>query len=173
MDYEVSLLVLKTSGKIKADVRDLYYGFDGILGTQTPKADKDTGITTEDSEYSPDVVIANSKMSLDSAHSSIQIETSGFGKITARMIASIFKESIFSSVIEETEQVIQTILTAVVNQDLRDKATRYNIDGLGFDFAQIVPPKITDDDIVSLFMNGTFYSRHGQKNGLISETVHP
>jgi len=72
MDYEVSLLGLSTEGKIKADVQDLQYSFDGILGTQTPEDDEDTGIF-EATEYAPDLVIANSKTSLDRSHSSIHV----------------------------------------------------------------------------------------------------
>jgi len=63
-------------------------------------------------------------------------------------------------------------LTDLVNKDLKDTYTRYKIDGLGLDFAQVVPPKVSDDDVMSLFMNGTFFSKHGQENGLHTETVH-
>jgi len=52
-------------------------------------------------------------------------------------------------------------MTPLLNHKLQKYYTRFNFDGLGFDFAQMVPPKVTDDDIVSLFMNGTFFSRNG------------
>lgn len=52
-------------------------------------------------------------------------------------------------------------MTENVNGKLKKYYTRFNFDGLGFDFAQVVPPHVADDDVVSLFMNGTFFTKNG------------
>lgn len=62
-------------------------------------------------------------------------------------------------IIEDVKDYVQTTLEDEINQELYDYGTHYDIgDGVGFDFSLTKSPQVTDDELLTLFMNGTFYS---------------
>ena len=49
-----------------------------------------------------------------------------------------------------------------INQELYDYGTHYYMgDGIGFDYSLTKTPQVTDDGLLTMFMNGTFYDEEG------------
>lgn len=50
-----------------------------------------------------------------------------------------------------------------------EHGANYNVDGTGFDYSMTRAPEVTDDALLSMFFNGTFYSGAAQRG----ESGHP
>jgi hypothetical protein len=86
-----------------------------------------------------------------------------------------FKDELLRKFIEETKQYIRSTLVKEINQELYTYGTHYDVgDGIGFDYSLTQAPKVTDDQLLTVFLNGTFYGDDAQMNGgPIYETNHP
>ena len=58
-----------------------------------------------------------------------------------------------------------------VNEELLQYGSHYESAGIGFDFSQIRSPEVANDTLLSLFMNGTFYSDDAQEDDSYNKQV--
>lgn len=78
-----------------------------------------------------------------------------------------FKDKILKEIIDEAKDYMTYTLVKEVNKELYDYGTHYKVGGgLGFDFSMTQAPTVTDDKLLTIFMNGTFY---GEKPHVNSE----
>lgn len=83
----------------------------------------------------------------------------------------LFKKTILKTLIKEVKSIVTDKLVTSVNADLK-KLTHLQKAGLGIDISSVVPPTVTDNEFLSLFLNGTFYSEANQATNKISHTDH-
>ena len=84
----------------------------------------------------------------------------------------LFKKSILKGLIKEVKSIVTDRIFTSINADLK-KHTHFQTAGLGFDVSASRKPMVTDNNMLSLFMNGTFYSDAAQALGQVSKTQHP
>lgn len=78
-----------------------------------------------------------------------------------------FKDKILNEIIKEAKDYMSYTLVKEINKELFDYGTHYDLgSGLGFDFSMTQAPSVTDDKLLTIFMNGTFY---GEKPHVNSE----
>ena len=155
----IGILNLK-KGQITAKISKL--GFSFGLGFDTQEADfvPGTGKAVGE-EQAPAIKILDLKMDLDTADTSIDISGSWEYWITSKLIG-VFKKSIFSTLISELEKITTKTLDSKINSELKEYGSHYVVDGFGIDFAQIQKPKVTNDELLTMYFNGTFISERGQ-----------
>ena len=109
------------------------------------------------SEMSPAIDITNMKLSIDESKSDIKV--SGFFMSgLADKVLEIYKSDIFDKIIETSESYVETTIVDKINEELDDLDTHFNLgDGLGFDYSLTRVPQVTDDAMLTFYMNGTFY----------------
>ena len=84
----------------------------------------------------------------------------------------LFKKTILKSLIKEVKSIVNDKIVTTINADLK-KLSHLQIAGLGVDLSSVNTPIVTDNDMLSLFLNGTFYSEAAQALGEVSKTQHP
>lgn len=88
----------------------------------------------------------------------------------AGFVINLFRKSLLTKILEEVQTQVMAKATPKINDDLKG-LTHYEIAGVGVDFSMIKPPTITDNDMLSLFMNGTFYSADNSEG--VPKVTHP
>ena len=143
--------------------KDVDFTFDLEFTAQDAKFVEGTGMD-EGSEMSSAIGISNIDMQIDKAESEIKVE-GFFLSGLADKVLDIYKSSIFDKVISKSEDYIETTLVEKINEEL-DAYTHYDLaDGIGFNYALTRVPQVTDDEMLTFFMNGTFYDEQAQKSG--------
>ena len=110
-------------------------------------------------------------MGVDSCKSSLTI-TGGITDWFINQITKLFKPLILKELIKEAESVVSNLVHTTVNEDLKKYGSHFDVDGVGFDFAQIRTPIVSEDLTASMFVNGTFYEETTQKLGKVIPTEH-
>ena len=105
----------------------------------------------------PAIDISNLNMSIDKAQSDITVDGFFFSGLADKVI-QIYKEDIFDKIIDKSEQFIETTLVDKINKEIDEQGTHLDLgDGIGFDFSLTRTPQVTDDFMLSFFLNGTFF----------------
>lgn len=116
----------------------------------------------EGSEMAPAIGISNIQMSIDKAESDITVD-GFFLSGLADKVLQIYKEDIFDKIIDKSEQYIQTTLVEKINKEIDEHGTHFDLgDGIGFDYSLTRVPEVTDDFMLSFFLNGTFFDEKAQ-----------
>jgi len=126
-------------------------------------------------ELAPAIKLIDFAMSLDAAKSDIVVSGSWEYWITSKLI-SVFNKAIFSKLISEIKNVIPSTLETKINDVLYKHGSHYSVDGLGFDYSQMKKPEVSNDELLTIFFNGTFFSddaQAGRTGKEIIETEHP
>lgn len=121
----------------------------------------------------PAIDISNIKMSIDKAESDIKVDGFFFSGLADKVL-QIYKDDIFDKIIDKSEEYIEGALVEKINKEIDDHGTHYDLgDGIGFDYSLTRMPKVTDDFMLSFFLNGTFFDENAQA-GLfeIAKTEH-
>lgn len=145
-----------STGQVLTTLRDVDFGFDLEFTTQDAKFVEGTGMIAG-SEMSPAIDITNMKLSIDESKSDIKV--SGFFMSgLADKVLEIYKSDIFDKIIETSESYVETTIVDKINEELDDLDTHFDLgDGLGFDYSLTRIPQVTDDAMLTFYMNGTFY----------------
>lgn len=124
------------------------------------------------SEMSPAIDISNITMSIDKAESDIKVEGFHLSGLADKVL-EIYKSDIFDKIIAKSEDYIETTLIEKINEEL-EEYTHYDLaDGIGFDYALTRVPQVTDDEMLTVYMNGTFFDEKAQAMGVdIVKTEH-
>mgnify|MGYP006893293028 CR=1 FL=1 len=102
-------------------------------------------------------------MNADIAESKISI-TGGVVEFLAQTVANLFRNRILKTILADVTKIVEDTLVPKINEDLK-KTTHYEIAGIGLDYSQVKVPAVTDNNLVSLFLNGTFFSDAAQTSG--------
>ena len=122
----------------------------------------------------PAIDISNLNMSIDKAQSDITVDGFFFSGLADKVI-QIYKEDIFDKIIDKSEQFIETTLVDKINKEIDEQGTHLDLgDGIGFDFSLTRTPQVTDDFMLSFFLNGTFFDEKAQaeEGSEITKTEH-
>ena len=151
-------------------VSDLGMSFDLVFGEQTAKV---VSGMEEGEEMAPAVEIKDFVLDYDQASSSIEIEGSGAIGWVAGKITDVLQNKLFDALIADVTSLAENDLDDKINEDLYEYGSSYAAAGIGFDYALVQEPLVSNDNLLSLFFNGTFYSSTVQDDGTVASTSHP
>jgi len=129
------------------------------------------------SEMAPAIDIDNIALNTDTFKQNIEIEGFLYTGI-ADLIVNEFSTYFDYKIMKDLEKQVETTLVDQINKELLEKGTHFDIGSdIGFDYSLTQLPAVTDDSMLTFFMNGTFYDSVAQ-SGLsddvqISKTEHP
>ena len=125
------------------------------------------------SEMSPAIDITKLDMSVDKAKSDIKVE-GFFLSGLADKVLEIYKSDLFDKIMARTETYVETTLVDSINEELEQHGSHFYLgDGLGFDYSLTRVPQVTDDSMLTFYMNGTFFDERAQAGqSQILETEH-
>jgi len=129
------------------------------------------------SEMAPAIDIDNIVLNTDTYKQDIEIE--GFLDTgIADMIVNESKTYFDFKIMKELENQVETTLVDQINKELFEKGTHFDMGSdIGFDYSLTQLPAVTDDSMLTFFMNGTFYDSVAQSglsdDAQISKTEHP
>jgi len=122
----------------------------------------------------PAIDIDNIVLNTDTLKQDVKIEGFLYTGI-ADLIVNEFSDYFDKKIIEGIEKQIETTLVDEINKELFEYGTHFDMGSdIGFDYSLTQLPTVTDDAMLTFFMNGTFYDSVAQ-SGLsdIVETEHP
>ena len=114
------------------------------------------------SEMAPAIDIANINLSVDEAQSDIKVDGFFLSGLADKVIET-YKSDLIDKIIKSSESYVETTIVDKINVELEDLDTHFNLgDGLGFDYSLTRVPQVTDDAMLTFYMNGTFYDERAQ-----------
>jgi hypothetical protein len=149
------------NGHLKADVSKIDLFMSIGLRTQEAEFMKSTGMK-EAAENAPAISIERLDLSANASASHISV-TGGVTEFVIQELANLFRKTILTKLLSEVKYTMQNTLLEKINEELLQYGTHYETAGLGLDFSQIRSPEVANDTLLSLFMNGTFYSESAQE----------
>lgn len=120
----------------------------------------------------PALKIVNMSIGLDNHKSDIKI-TGGLVDWFLDKFVGLFNSLIFSEITKQASGIITNLVNTSINDDLKEYGTHIAFDGIGFDFALTKDPVVSQDQMATLFLNGTFFDDMSQQAGVVTPTVHP
>jgi len=141
-DFASHLSIVRLmTGHFKASITDINLLLDVELTQQDVNGKKGLAID-----------IVKNDFELSASTMDVQI-SGGVTELVIQSITRLFKKTILNFIVKEVKSVVSTTLVQKINKDLAS-FVMLSLDSLKLDLSLVQPPKVTDDNFLSIFVTG-------------------